>query len=444
MAGEHSSCAEGTRNVCDSAKSLIRTSRFPIAAIVLAAAMAASGPAASATSIQAMLDKHVAANDLPGAIVIASRQSHLRVSAAAGVSDPTSKTPLNAQTVIWLASMSKPITAVSILMLAEQGKLHLEDPVSKYIPEFSAPTMVRVRNDGEPLKAGPPSPPGTPSPPMPDMHLIPASRSITIKDLLTHTSGLQTIGVPNDAVPAIAPGDTLATWVRKLAQVPLDFQPGSKWGYSNAVGFDVLSRIVEVTSGETFDHFVKAHIFTPLGISTIGFRGQLTAYAERMPPIPAPLSKDERIVGNTFFSGAAGMYGSLDDYRRFAEMLAYEGKGPYGRLLKASSIAAMRSNNAHDLFHSLNNRDDVNGVVFGYAVAVVVDPAAAQISVPKGSFGWDGAGGTRFWVSPREKTVEVLFVPKPAVRSEVEGLLQTTLFTDAAAARERVKQAGTR
>jgi CubicO group peptidase (beta-lactamase class C family) len=431
MAGEQDRYVGSAARVSYSQKSFVRIKA--LSAAVFALAMSGPGLAFAPASIQSTLEKHVAAGDLPGAIVIASQRSKVLVSASSGVSDPQSKTPLNAHTVIWLASMSKPITAVSILMLAEQGKLRLEDPVSKYIPEFFVPAMVRVRKDGEPLKAGPPSPPGTPSPPMPEMVLVPAKRAVTIRDLLTHTSGLQTIGVPNDAVPVIAPGDTLATWVPKLAAVPLDFQPGSKWGYSNAVGFDVLSRIVEVTSGESFDHFVKEHIFVPLGITTIGFRGHLTAFAERMPPIPAPFANDERIVGNTFYSGAAGMYGSLDDYRRFAEMLAYEGKGPHGRLLKASSVAAMRRNEAGNLFHSINNRDDVTGVSFGYAVAIVSDAAAAQISVPNDSFGWDGAGGTRFWVSPREKIVEVLFVPKPAVRSEIEAQLQKTFIPGSSA-----------
>jgi CubicO group peptidase (beta-lactamase class C family) len=389
--------------------------------------LAAGWVCAQSQEIAATLKQHVDANDISGAIVIASKNRRVAVSEALGVSDAQSKTPLKTDTVIWLASMSKPITAVAVLMLAEKGKLHIDDPVSKYIPEFAAPRMVRVRKDGEPLKAGPPTAPGAPAPANPEMTLVPAKRPITIKDLLTHTSGLQTIGIPNDAVPAINPGDTLATWVPKLATVPLDFQPGSKWAYSNAVGFDVLSRIVEVASGETFDHFVKTHIFSPLGITTIGFRGQLSAFSDRMPPMPAALSKDERIVGATYFSGAAGMYGSLEDYRRFAEMLAFEGKGPNGQVLKPASVMAMRSNESGDLFHNLNNRDDVAGVQFGYAVAIVKDSRAAQISIPDGSYGWDGAGGTRFWVSPGEKRVEVMFVPKPAVRSEVEGLLNDSL-----------------
>ncbi len=391
------------------------------------ATLTAGSARAQTQEIAAMLKQHVDANDISGAIVIASKNRHVAISEALGVSDAQSKTPLKTDTVIWLASMSKPITAVSILMLAEKGKLRIDDPVSKYVPEFAAPRMVRMRKDGEPLKAGPPTAPGAPAPAMPEMTLVPANRPITIKDLLTHTSGLQSIGIPNDAVPAINPGDTLATWVPKLATVPLDFQPGSKWAYSNAVGFDVLSRVVEVASGETFDHFVKTHIFIPLGITTIGFRTQLSAFADRMPPIPAALSKDERLVGATFYSGAAGMYGSLEDYRKFAEMLAFDGKGPHGALLKPASVLAMRSNESGDLFHNMNNRDDVAGVQFGYAVAIVKDSAAAQISVPDGSYGWDGAGGTRFWVSPREQRVEVMFVPKPAVRGEVEGLLNQAL-----------------
>jgi CubicO group peptidase (beta-lactamase class C family) len=362
----------------------------------------------------------VAAGELAGAIVIASTGSRTTVTASAGVSDEKSKTPLNADTVLWLASMSKPITAAAILILQSEGKLKLTDPVAKYLPEFRSPAKVRVPKDGSALKAGPPMSAGTPASPMPPMDMVAATRPITIKDLLTHTSGLQSIGIPNEAVPQIMPGDTLASWVPKLASVPLDFQPGSKWAYSNAVGFDVLSRIVEVASGEGFDVFVKRRILAPLDISTVGFRGQLSAYADRMPPVPPALAKDERLVGTTFFSGAAGMYGSLKDYLKFAQMLANDGKGPHGRILEAAAVKAMRANQTEGLFHSFNGHDDVQGMAFGYSVAIVQDAAQAGVAIENGSYGWDGAGGTRFWVMPGSKRVEVMFVPKPEVRSEIE------------------------
>ncbi len=389
--------------------------------------LAQTNPAVA--EIHETITSAVANGTIAGAIVIASRDGKVLVSDAAGVANAQSMTPVKPDSVIWLASMSKPITAVAIMMLVEEGKFTVDEPVSKYIPEFAAPAMVRVLKSGEAPSAapGPAGPPPPSAGPAPEYNLVPAGRAITIKDVLTHTSGLQTIGIGNTAVPTINPGDSLASWVPKLGVVPLDFQPGSRWAYSNAVGFDVLARIVEVASGQSFDVFLKKRIFDPLAMQSTGFRGQRADLADRMPPIAAPLAKDERLIGATFFSGAAGLYGSLDDYRKFAEMLANSGALHGKRILKRASVETMSSNQVGDLFHTYNDRTNVQGMAFGYAVAIVRDRKASGVDVPNGSFGWDGAGGTRFWVTPKEKRVESIFVPKPVVRSQVETLLDKVL-----------------
>ena len=158
-----------------------------------------------------------------------------------------------------------------------------------------------------------------------------------------------------------------------------------------------------------------------------GFRGRRTDLGARLQPIAAPFAHDERLVGATFFSGAAGLYGTLEDYRHFAEMLAAGGVWHGKRLLRHESVAALGSNQVQALFHSFNGRNDVTGMGFGLGVAIVIDPVAAALSVPAGSFGWDGAGGTRFWVSPHEQRVTVLYVPDPKTRAEVESAVNRSV-----------------
>jgi CubicO group peptidase (beta-lactamase class C family) len=362
-----------------------------------------------AATLQQRLQAAVSGGTMSGASVLVSSRSKIVAQVSAGTVGAQPQLTLSPDTVLWLASMSKPITATAIMMLREQGRLRLEDPVSRYIPEFGKRAMVRIAR-----AAG-------------DYELVPATRAITIRDLLTHTSGLQSIGVANPAIPEIAPGDTLAGWVAKLADVPLDFQPGSRWAYSNAVGFDVLSRIVEVVSGQPFEIFLQQRILDPLRMRDTGFRGRRIDLAKRVQPIAPQFAHDERLVGATFFSGAAGLFGTLEDYRHFAEMLAAGGVWQGARILRPESVATLSSNHVQTLFHSFNGRNDVAGMGFGYGVAVVLDPVAAGVSVPAGSFGWDGAGGTRFWVSPHEKRVTVLYVPDPKTRAEVESVVNRSV-----------------
>jgi CubicO group peptidase (beta-lactamase class C family) len=354
-------------------------------------------------ALTAALQGQVAAKTTPGDILVLSENGKILYQHAEGVWETGSTQLLRPDTVFWTASLSKPITAVAILMLYEEGKVLLDDPVSRYIPEFAMPARVRV------LKPASPPPVqgrgGVAAPPA-QYDIVPADRSITIRDLLTHTSGLQSIGVPNTALPDLVEGDTLATWVPKLASVPLDFQPGSKWAYSNAVGFDVLSRIVEVASGETFDHFLKRRIFDPLEMRETGFGlvGR-PEYAGRSMVPSAQLLADPRIKGNSFYSGAAGLWTTTLDYTHFGEMLVNGGVWHGRRLIKTQSVAMMTSEQAKGLYPGIDQSKKTPGFGFGFAVMLVNDPTAAGVAVPAGSFGWDGAGGKRFWGSPKQKRV---------------------------------------
>ena len=385
--------------------------------------------------IHETVQREVDNGTIPGAVTFVSRKGHTVFFEAQGFMDPVAKKPMQKDSIYWIASMSKPVTAVAILMLMEEGKLRLSDPASRFIPELKVMNVVRV---AKPSVASPSSETGAgpvngQTAAAISYDLVPAQHEITIRDLITHTSGLVTIGVKNDAVPDIAPTDTLASWIPKLASVPLDFQPGTKWAYSNAVGFDVLSRIVEVASAEPFDQFLKERIFEPLGMKDTGFgtTGPRVGPLLRRTPngfLLAPAATDPRSVGKGFFSGAAGMYSTAEDYGRFAEMLMNGGERNGKRLLSPNTIELMSANHVGDMFPGMGNIP-MRGIGFGLGVIVVRDAVAADLRVPLGSFGWDGIGTFRFWVSPKEKLVIVMIIPQNggAVHRDIENAVMQSL-----------------
>ena len=378
------------------------------------------------------VQKHIDAGGVPGVITLISRGGQIVYWDAQGVNDAKTKMPLQKDTVFWVASMTKPVVATAVMMMVEAGKIHLEDPVYKYIPEFKAPAQVRVPKPGSPE---PPPTLGPPDPnaPKPEYNLVPANRPITVKDLMTHTSGIQTITIPKPGLLTYAEGDTLANSIPKLATVPLDFQPGSKWAYSNAAGFDVLARIVEITSGRPFNEFVKSRIFDPLGMksSSFGPREDLASRNQSMDP---NLLKNGCINGKTFFCGSAGLWMPADDYWRFAEMLLNEGAAPHGkRLLKASSVQGMSTNHVGSLFPGFTGIP-ATGMGFGYSMEVVTDQAASGLSLPTGSFGWNGVGTRQFWVIPADHMVIVMYVPSgeaPLVHRDIESAATSSVVKQA-------------
>ena len=222
------------------------------------------------------VQRHIDAGNVAGAVTLVARRGRIAHFDARGMMDFESKKPMPKDGLFRLASMSKPITGVAIMMLVEEGKVRLNDPVSRFIPEFKGLDKVAVAKPGAPSPAE-----GAEA----AYDLVPATRPITIADLLKHGSGLVSGGPGASAAARIAPRtptDTLATYIPKLAAVPLDFQPGTLWRYSGQAGFDVLSRLVEIVSGQTFDAFLRQRLFDPLGMKDTGF-------------FPGP-GKDSRLV----------------------------------------------------------------------------------------------------------------------------------------------------
>ena len=215
-----------------------------------------------------LMQRHIDARTFSGAVTLVARHGRIAHFEAQGLMDLESRKPMQKDTVFRIMSMTKPIVALSILMLVEDGKVRLTDPVAKFIPELQTLTVVVPNAGGQSA----PAPSGAVSAPSPT-RTVPADRPITVRDLLTHTAGLMSGGASSASAQevAIKPGESLAQVMPRLAKAPLDFQPGTRWAYSGQYGFDVLARVVEVASGVSFDAFTRQRIFEPLGMKDTSF-----------------------------------------------------------------------------------------------------------------------------------------------------------------------------
>jgi CubicO group peptidase (beta-lactamase class C family) len=351
------------------------------------------------------VQRHIETGNVSGAVTLVARRGRIAHFEARGMMDLESKKPMPKDGLFRLASMSKPITGVAIMMLVEEGKIRLNDPVSRFIPEFKALDKVAVAKPGaKPAGGGEAA-----------FDLVPASRPITVADLLKHGSGLVS-GGPGAAVAAKSaprtPTDTLATYIPKLAAVPLDFQPGTLWRYSGLAGFDVLSRIVEVVSGQTFDVFLRQRLLDPLGMKDTGFfpgPGKESRLVTIYQLTPQGLRPGNQAVSNVYFSGAGGMMSTAEDYLQFAQMMLNDGQLNGRRFLGPRTMQLMVSNHTGDMVNGQFGRP-AQGMGFGLSMQVVQDPVAANLRVSKGAYGWAGGSGVSFWVEPAEQIVSIYFV----------------------------------
>jgi CubicO group peptidase (beta-lactamase class C family) len=364
--------------------------------------------------IHEMVMRHVEAGDISGAVSIVARRGRVVHFEAHGLMDIEAKKPMTKDALFRLASSSKPITAAAILMLMEDGKLKLTDPVAKYIPEF--------KNSKVALEAARGTVPMSDQTPAGERYYaVPANHDITIIDLLTHTSGLATGGITNadfqSILKARKPTDTLADFIPRLGALPLDYQPGTQWRYSGLAGFDTLGRIVEIASGMSFDQFLRQRLFEPLAMNNTWFNvpdKDAARVANIYRKTPTGLEKGAPLAIGTpvYFSGAGGLTCTAEDYLQFAQMLANGGQLNGKRILSPWTVNTMLSNNVGDLFNGQIGRPP-KGVGFGLGGEVVVSAVEARLRKPDGSYGWDGAYGTYWWVNRKEQMVVILFVQTP-------------------------------
>jgi CubicO group peptidase (beta-lactamase class C family) len=333
--------------------------------------------------------------------------------------------------VFRIASMTKPVTGVAIMMMMEEGKLRITDPVSKYIPSFKD-LKVAV---AEPKRGAAAA--AVDEPAKLNYYAAPAEREVTIRDLLTHVSGLASGPMSNDSVRAAAlsrkPADTLADYIPRLGKSLLEFQPGSRWTYSPGAGFDTLGRIVEVTSGQPFDQFLRQRVFDPLGMKDVSFVATDSLQARLVTPYTLdPKGKMAKNTGpNTamqnkvYFSGAGGLVATAEEYAKFAQMLVNGGELNGKRLLSPRTVAYMASMHASD---TLQGR--VPGEGFGLSVRVVHSAVASGSRVSDGSFGWSGAYGTHFWVDQKEDLTAIMMIQTPVreMRPEFENAVMQAII----------------
>ncbi|HEX4489214.1 MAG TPA: serine hydrolase domain-containing protein [Terriglobales bacterium] len=353
------------------------------------------------TAVQRSIeDKRVA-----GVVTLVMRHGNVVWFKGQGMMDREAGKAMPTDALFRICSMSKPITSVAVMMLYEEGKFLLDDPISKYLPEFKNPKVLV-------------------KPAMGQLYTIPAAREITIRDLLRHTSGLtynwnETLGqmyTDANVTTGLMPYDgTVADNVKHLAALPLLFTPGERWEYS--LGVDVLGRLVEVVSGKPLDEFLRARIFEPLGMKDSFFfvpdekmARLATAYTfydgkglNRFPdaPIvegPFSYSADYPLKGRKLFSGGGGLVSSAADYARFCQMMLNGGKAGNTRLLSRKSVELM----THDQLGKINS--DM-GFGLGFGIDGVKEPLSELGS--SGTYNWGGFFYTGFIIDPKEQMVVI-------------------------------------
>lgn len=371
--------------------------------------------------VSELVDRHIQAGDISGAVTLVARNGRVVHLQAHGLADLEKKTPMRKDSMFRIASMSKPVAAVAILILMEEGKLRLADPLSRFMPGFRN-VQVAVSQPPAPPQMLPA--PRTPPPP-PHEFLVPAEREVTILDVLTHTSGIMS-GPESNAAGAKLLRNVRRTglkWTDELHTVPLEFQPGSRWAYSPVAGFDLLARLVERISGQDFNTFTRERIFGPLGMRDTVFwpsaeqRQRLVGnYAKSSSGLVAR-SDPDRLSSDVYFSGAGGLMSTAEDYARFASMLANGGELNGVRILSPRTVELMHAAWIPD---TLPGRPAGEG--YGLGVRVITDPVKRITTLSKGSFGWSGVFGTHFFVDPSRKLVGVLMVqtPIPRLRGDFE------------------------
>jgi len=365
------------------------------------------------TAFQAEVDKGV----IPGAVILVARRGKVAYFEAIGFQNRENKKNMKPDAIFRIASMSKPLASVAVMMLVEEGKIQLLDPVSRYLPEIkNLQVGVEKSNDATGSR---------------ELVLEPAQREMTIQDLLRHTSGL-TYGIFGKSLVKQAylaanlfdGNQTLAEFVSKIAKLPLAHQPGSTWDYSHST--DVLGRVAEVVSGQSFDQFIAERITKPLGLSDTGFyvrQEQVARLAE--PQIDPTTGKRWPMADVTsrpnYLSGGAGMVSTASDYARFAQMLLNGGVLGGTRLLSPKTIEFMTSDHLWpgiafspttlDLLEPLGIAPTPKtGQSFGLGFMIRTETGRNQMPGSSGSFYWVGIWGTAFWIDPKEQLVAVLMM----------------------------------
>jgi CubicO group peptidase (beta-lactamase class C family) len=350
--------------------------------------------------IQPVMQGYVDRGTFAGILTLIARQGRVAHLETFGWQDLESRRPVSGDTIFRIYSMSKPITSVAAMLLCEEGRLRLWDPVSRYLPEFKDAQVMLARPDGS-------------------YDLVPARREVTVHDLMTHSGGLSYSADEHSALDSLyretlkridhETEPVLEKWMQAFARarLPLAFQPGTDFRYSFSI--DVLGYIIQLASGQDFEEYLQEHIFTPLGMSDTAFwvppekvDRLATTYGPAEggglkvvePLIPGDITQPTRIP-----FGGGGLVSTAGDYFRFGQMLLNGGELEGVRLLGRKTVEWMLQNHLPAGIHPMGEL--ANG--FGLGGAVLLHPGLSQRPGSPGRFGWGGAANTEWWIDPAEQ-----------------------------------------
>lgn len=376
---------------------------------------------------------YIDAGRFAGTQLLVWRRGCIAHHAVQGLADVERNVPLAEDSIFRIYSMTKPITSVAFMMLVEEGRVALDEPVHKYIPEWKDLGVYRS---------------GVTAP----FLTRPPARPMLVIDLLRHTSGL-TYGFQQrtnvDAayralkIGEIEKAGTMASMIVDLATIPLEFSPGDAWNYS--VSTDVLGYLIEKIAGQPFDQFLQQRIFDPLGMADTGFH----VPAEKAPRLAACYAVDGRggkvlqddpatssfLTPPSFISGGGGLCSTIADYLTFCRALLNRGELDGVRLIGPKTLALMTANHlpGHrdltEMSTSMFSEANYAGIGFGLGLSVTMDPARAMIAGSAGEYAWGGAAGTAFWIDPAEDMIAILMTQLlPSSATQVRRELRSMIY----------------
>lgn len=373
--------------------------------------------------IDTMLLQSIENKWIAGAVGFIARDGKIIYNRSFGISDLENKLPMQTDNIFRIASQTKAITSIGLMMLFEEGKFLLDDPISKYIPEFAHPQVLDKFNEKDTT-----------------FTTVPSRREITIRDLLTHTSGIDYSGIGSPAMKAIyskagilgsfgSDKVTIGDDIKLLGKQPLVHQPGERFTYG--LNVDVIGYLIEILSGEKLDKYFKQHIFEPLGMNDTWFSlpeekksrlvKVITENADHqvvsMPQdmVNYPLAK------GAYFSGGAGLSSTTKDYAIFLQMLLNKGEYNGKKLLSSRTVELITSNQIGDLNLGVDK--------FGLGFEITTERGQAVLGISEGSFAWGGYFGTTYWADPEKRLVCLLFLQQvPLSHGEIQGKFKALVY----------------
>ncbi|WOB07612.1 serine hydrolase domain-containing protein [Piscinibacter gummiphilus] len=387
--------------------------------------------AAALQKLDELVTRDAAAGRLPGAVIVLYRDGKVVHERAIGVRNPQASSPMTADSIFRIYSMSKPIVSVGTMMLVEDGKVQLQAPISRYLPEFKDLKLGVEKKDAS----------GNPV-----LELVPSPRQPTVQDLVRHTSGL-TYGVfgkslvKSEYLKAGVEGVNLSNteFAKRIATMPLAYVPGTTWEYSRST--DVLGALIERVSGQTLGAYLQQRILGPLGMKDSGFHvpadklGRIAEPYKVDPDSKQPVNLIDITKPPVYESGGGGMVSTAADYLRFCRMMLNGGELDGVRILSPKTVASMMSDHlGEDVIRTSRIPGTTTGYLpgpgygFGLGFAVRLAPGESASASSVGESNWGGFGGTAFWIDPKEKLIAIWMMQAPGQREHYRAVFRNMVY----------------